>query len=175
MTAADQQRGIDAADFYVEFGRRLADARIAAGISQPRLAALFGLTRSAVSNVETGRRSAAAHTVVRYAAVLGVNPLWLLTGRGPRTTADTAGAVIHLHVPTVRGPRGDRELDVLLIRKETQLSALLDHVTAEALFVWCGRQTTPPTDTQIETQRRTFRAHYVAVVRASTRTERGPR
>ncbi len=76
---------------------------------------------------------------------------------------------------TVPGPRGEREADVLLTRKETQLAALLDHVTAEALFAWCGRQDTPPTDNQIETQRRTFRAHYVAVVRASTRTERGPR
>jgi hypothetical protein len=83
-----------------------------------------------------------------------------------------AHAAPPIHAP---GPRGDREAEVLLIRKETQLAALLDHVTAEAVMAWCGSQDTPPTDVQVEQQRQTFRAHYVRVVRASTHRKAGPR
>lgn len=59
----------------------LVEDRAAAGLSQDELGArMGGLTRSGVSNVETGRRAVLAHNVVRYAAVLAVEPLWLLTG-----------------------------------------------------------------------------------------------
>jgi len=58
MTASVEQSTIAVADFYVALGQRIAEARTAAGMSQDELG---------------------AHNVVRYAAVLGVELLWLLT------------------------------------------------------------------------------------------------
>lgn len=80
MTTAVQQT-IAIADFYVDLGARIAQARTARGMSQDELGTrIGGLTRSGISNVETGRRAVLAHNVVRYAAVLAVEPLWLLVG-----------------------------------------------------------------------------------------------
>lgn len=80
MTAADQQHAIAVADFYVDLGRRIAEVRTARGMSQHDLAVRIGLTRTGISNVETGRRAVLAHNLVRYASVLAVEPLWLLVG-----------------------------------------------------------------------------------------------
>ena len=78
-----EQRGIAVADYYVDLGHRIAEARDAAGISQHDLGVCLGLSKSAVSNAEVGTRATLAHNVVRYAAVLAVDPLWLLTGDSP--------------------------------------------------------------------------------------------
>ncbi len=86
MTASAQQQKIAVAEFYCDLGRRIAEARTDAGLSQDELGArMGGLTRSGVSNVEIGRSAVLAHNVVRYAAVLGVGPLWLLTGDSSAT------------------------------------------------------------------------------------------
>ncbi|HVS37413.1 MAG TPA: helix-turn-helix transcriptional regulator [Gemmataceae bacterium] len=57
-------------------GARLRRLRLAAGLKQHALAVRTGLTREAISMLETGRRGRrpAADTVVRLAAALGVPP-----------------------------------------------------------------------------------------------------
>ncbi len=83
MTAADEQHAVEIADYIVEFGRRFAEARANTGLNQRELATRLGVTKGVISNVEVGRRSTTAHNVIRYAAVLGVDAGWLLTGDAP--------------------------------------------------------------------------------------------
>lgn len=67
-------------DFGVGYGRRLALARTAAGLSQSEFAARLGLTRSSVANIEAGRQAAPARQVVVTARELEVSVGWLMTG-----------------------------------------------------------------------------------------------
>jgi transcriptional regulator with XRE-family HTH domain len=83
VTAADEQQAVATADYTVEFGRRFAEARANTRLNQRQLATRLGVTKGVISNVEVGRRSTTAHNVIRYAAVLGVDAGWLLTGDAP--------------------------------------------------------------------------------------------
>lgn len=66
------------------FQARLISAREAAGWSQARLAAAVGLKgQSSIGNLEQ-RAGATTTKTVEIALALGVHPLWLATGEGPR-------------------------------------------------------------------------------------------
>ncbi len=64
-------------------GHRMKLARENAGVSQPRLANLVGVTKGAVGQYETGRAIPRPERLEAIAAVLNVSVEWLLTGDEP--------------------------------------------------------------------------------------------
>lgn len=78
--------------FTSEFGQRLQRARVAAGLTQTELGDVLSLSRSSIANTEAGRQACYAEQVIEYADALGIDPHWLLTGRGPDQTANLATA-----------------------------------------------------------------------------------
>ena len=71
-----------------EFGSRLVQARKSAKLTQEQLCALIGIAQSTLSEAET-IAIGSKHTPL-LADALGVNPLWLATGQGPRVTVAPA-------------------------------------------------------------------------------------
>lgn len=68
-----------------EFGARLVDARNAARLTQHELCKKAGISQSTLAEAEkTGKGST---FTVRLAQALGVEPLWLESGEGPRAAA----------------------------------------------------------------------------------------
>jgi len=68
------------------FAQRLRWARKRRGLSQDALARLVDLRQSTIGNLESGARHR-ARDQRKLADALGVNELWLETGRGPRDRA----------------------------------------------------------------------------------------
>jgi transcriptional regulator with XRE-family HTH domain len=64
----------------IEYGKRLREAR--GRRTQSEVAEMLGVSRSSVANIELGRQRHNHHQVALAAAVLGVDPGWLLTGEG---------------------------------------------------------------------------------------------
>jgi len=62
---------------------RLKQARKDAGLTQPALAALAGVSQGSIGNVEAGIRKRPKE-LLSIATALRVSPLWLETGRGPK-------------------------------------------------------------------------------------------
>lgn len=77
-------------------GRRIRQARLAAGLSQQRVADRFGISRAAVAQWEAGDTNPGTAKLEGVADVLGVRIEWLAIGRGP----------IHTDEPD---PRGDAQ------------------------------------------------------------------
>lgn len=71
----------------MSIGKRLKEARSEAGLSQKVLATKAGVSQSAISQLETGE-SGSATNIGSLAAALGVNALWLETGKGPKRAGD---------------------------------------------------------------------------------------
>lgn len=71
---------------YVAIGTRLRDARIDAGWTQEEVAGWVGLSRTSVTNAETGRQRLMLHQIVIYADVMSV-PLGELIGSAVDTTS----------------------------------------------------------------------------------------
>lgn len=65
----------------VAFGRRLADARQAKGLTQDDIAAIFDISKQAVSHWERGRNQPTAEQLSILARELQVSADWLLSGR----------------------------------------------------------------------------------------------
>lgn len=63
------------------FGRRVRALRLAAGLSQERLAQEAGLHRTYVSSLERGLRNVGLDNILRLAAALGVSPAALFDDR----------------------------------------------------------------------------------------------
>lgn len=74
-----------------EFGRRLADHRRAAGLTQEALAERAGLHAVTISYLETGIRAASVPTLVRVADALGVAPGILVDGIPPTDKSTASG------------------------------------------------------------------------------------
>ncbi|WBS00243.1 helix-turn-helix transcriptional regulator [Pseudoduganella sp. SL102] len=66
----------------MSIGNRLKLARKAAKMSQVELAKRSGLNQSTISDLEVGK-SQGSTSLATLAAILGVNALWLETGKGP--------------------------------------------------------------------------------------------
>ena len=64
--------------FYLLLGRQLATVRRDRKITQDRLAAAVGLSRTSVANIEAGRQALTVHTLVAFASVLGKDPAELI-------------------------------------------------------------------------------------------------
>ena len=65
-----------------ELSRRLRQLRIGTGISQSEVARQVGLSRSAVTQIESGNREVTADEVVRFSAFFRHSPVVLLSGLG---------------------------------------------------------------------------------------------
>lgn len=65
---------------WIEFGRRLADARTAAGYTQGELAARLGVDRTAVSKIENGDRKVDSLELARFAELLAQPIQWFVLG-----------------------------------------------------------------------------------------------
>jgi transcriptional regulator with XRE-family HTH domain len=68
-------------------GQRLKQVRKERGLTQVELAARVGMKQSTLSDLELGKSAGTTNLAV-VASVLGVNALWLETGRGPMTAED---------------------------------------------------------------------------------------
>ncbi len=67
------------------FGKRLAECRKEAGLSQQALAEKIGMTtKASISNMELGLQNIDLLTVERLAQILGVNKMWLGYGEGDK-------------------------------------------------------------------------------------------
>lgn len=63
---------------YQDFGRRVREARRAAGLTQDGLAARVGLSRTSITNIERGNQHIPLHMLFRLAAAVGLEPEQLL-------------------------------------------------------------------------------------------------
>jgi len=68
--------------FYREFGRRIRDAREAAGLSQEQLAQHVTMSRASIANIERGAQRVALHQWLQFADALAVEPMKLVPGIG---------------------------------------------------------------------------------------------
>ena len=59
---------------------RLKISRQNKGLSQSELAKAARISQSAVAAIETGRNKSSTH-IAKFAAILGINPIWLETGK----------------------------------------------------------------------------------------------
>jgi len=71
---------IDKDEINQRFGRRLAQCRKRAGLSQEALGDAISLTRTSITNIEHGRQPIQLHTLFAIAEALSVEPNDLLPG-----------------------------------------------------------------------------------------------
>jgi transcriptional regulator with XRE-family HTH domain len=69
-------------DLQLTFGRNLRAHRKARDLSQEAFADVFGFNRTYMGAIERGERNLTLRTLERLAAVIKLDPLWLLTERG---------------------------------------------------------------------------------------------
>jgi transcriptional regulator with XRE-family HTH domain len=69
---------IDRGDINQRFGRRLAQCRKRARVSQEKLADALGLTRTSITNIEHGRQPIQLPTLYAIAEALGIEPTDLM-------------------------------------------------------------------------------------------------
>lgn len=80
------------AQFLADTGGRIRDRRDAAGLKLQELATLTGLSVSALSNIETGKRDLRLSTLRRIAEALRLTPADLLADKEDRTPQKRDGA-----------------------------------------------------------------------------------
>lgn len=61
-----------------KIGARLKEARILSGLSQENAAIRLGLSRPAISEIESGKRKVSAEEIIQFANLYKVNTSWLL-------------------------------------------------------------------------------------------------
>lgn len=66
----------------MDIGTRIKTVRKEKGISQGVIARRIGISVAAVSNWETGKNELSGDSLIAVAAILGVSPAWLQTGKG---------------------------------------------------------------------------------------------
>lgn len=103
----------DSGDLYGEGGRgstpassigsRIVEAREAHGLSTAQLARRLGVKTRTLSSWEHGQSEPRANRLTTLAGVLGVSPLWLLTGVGDSPETD----ISHLKIATLRANLAD--------------------------------------------------------------------
>lgn len=70
-------------------GKRLKQARKAAGLSGPALAKIVGIKQPTIANLERGKSDGTKH-IVAIAAACGVSATWLQTGAGDMNPGQSA-------------------------------------------------------------------------------------
>ena len=113
-------------------------ARKAANLNQSQLARMAGITPSAISQIESGQsKKPSADNLLPLARALGINPEWLVTGKGDRHQ---------------RSPVQARIADAMKTATITVLDLVEScdgHLAAETVDLWlCGAA--EPTDAQLD-------------------------
>ncbi|MEO6325599.1 MAG: helix-turn-helix transcriptional regulator [Thermoanaerobaculia bacterium] len=87
----------DIEPFYGELGRRVEDFRRNRHMTQEQLGDALqpAVTRSSISNLETGKQRVLAHTLWQVAGVLGVPIQDLYASSPPKKDAATTSAAVH--------------------------------------------------------------------------------
>lgn len=87
LAAREQNAAAEIDDSLVDIGRRMAEARVNAGLSQAELGAQLGVLEDTVAGWEDGTLAARSNMLTRAAGVLGVSLSWLVMshGVGPAT------------------------------------------------------------------------------------------
>lgn len=62
-------------EIYVLFGRRVAQARDGAGLTQSELAEKIGLSRASIANIEAGRQRIVLHQAMEIADALNLSSI----------------------------------------------------------------------------------------------------
>jgi transcriptional regulator with XRE-family HTH domain len=88
----------------MSIGTRVKEARKAAKLTQEELSKRSGLKQSTISDLEVGKSQGTTY-LASLAAALGVNAMWLETGRGPREAGQAT--------------RGQEEPGILDLKAET--------------------------------------------------------
>jgi transcriptional regulator with XRE-family HTH domain len=92
--------------FYTEVGRRVRRAREAAGLTQDTLATRVALSRTSVTNIESGRQKMMLHSLWDLAAALGIEPVALLPDAWDALEESDEGRKADLPArPPIQGPR----------------------------------------------------------------------
>lgn len=81
-------------EVYALFGRQLAAKRENAGLSQADLARVLGLSRTSITNMESGRQPIQLHQLYLIAEALGVSVLDLLPATGRSHSPNTPDAYL---------------------------------------------------------------------------------
>jgi len=106
-------------------GKKLKEARLAAGMSQRELAERIGMTQAAVAALEK-RDSKQSTKVLELASALSVSVAWLLSGENPKELKNTRegapGFSGHVDAWEGQAPLAEGEVELPLFR-EIELSA----------------------------------------------------
>ncbi|RIQ74991.1 helix-turn-helix domain-containing protein [Bordetella avium] len=112
---------------------RIREAALAARISQSELARRLGLTRGAVSFWFTGvTKELTGENLLSAAQVLGVNPAWLGTGKGPRLP-DSAPLSPTFDKNVARASVGSRRVPLINYVQAGELTEIGAAFSGEAL------------------------------------------
>ncbi|MGK5533713.1 helix-turn-helix domain-containing protein [Streptomyces sp. URMC 129] len=114
---------MESAQSWAEVGERIAEARLAGGLSQGELAARVGLDRTALVRIEAGDRRITALELFRLAEALGVPPAHLVT-RPPQTLVSRRSA---LEESPDEATRARYRLDARLEEHARHAQWLVDH------------------------------------------------
>ena len=131
-----------------ELSRRLRQLRIGSGMSQSEVGRQVGLSRSAVTQIESGNRDVTADEVVRFSTIFRHSPTTLLTGVGQaagvsvaekdRILDDILGTLLGGETDSA-GLRADIERLIELSRQLTRIEAELGvDVYAPQAFAFRG-------------------------------------
>lgn len=90
-------------DFYISIGRKIAELRNRAGITQEALAVKISLTRTSVINIEKGRQQLFLHTLVDIAKALQIQPADLIVETSAKAEIKDLDEVIRETVTQEKG------------------------------------------------------------------------
>ena len=79
---------------YKEFGDRLRQARVNAGLTQGEVARRVGLSRTSITNIERGNQVVPLHLLYAVADATGVEVMVLLPHLGEQRTADVVPSAL---------------------------------------------------------------------------------
>lgn len=103
----------------IAVGNRIRAARARAGLTQPEMSVLLGMSFSVVAHWETGRSLPKLGTLEKVANILGTSVEWLMTGDEPdalvraHTTAEKEALRLMRSVPVSQQPAALAMLNAL--------------------------------------------------------------
>lgn len=112
-------------------GQRLKQVRKERGLTQVELAARVGMKQSTLSDLELGKSAGTTNLAV-VASVLGVNALWLETGRGERVAVVAKGLTTDEKRLIVDTPEEMRILTAFRLADQVALDTF--NAVADAVF-----------------------------------------
>lgn len=125
----------------LNLGERLRSARERRGISQQAVAEALGLPRTAVTNMETGKRTVSTLELTRMAEIYGQSAAYFF-GESDTETQEDISVVLHRALPEMaERPEIDHAVGhiVDLCREGASLKTMLDQATEQAVPDYSNR------------------------------------